>query len=207
MEQTKKSTYKPLFYLKKNEPKKNGNVPIMARITIDGTHKTMGTKLEIDPNIWDLKFGRVEGKSAKALRINQKLDNIRGRIDKIYEDMLKHEGFATAQKVKIKFLGVGVMDDAVLKVFNDQNEEFKEMVAKGKRSQSTYSKYNTVYNHLSEFIRERYHRDDMAFRELTSDFIREFDFFLRIDKECTHNTVWAYTIPVIALAELAIKKG
>src|SRR5690606_39130983 len=95
--------------------------PIMARITIDGTPKTMGTKLEIDPNIWGLKFGRVEGKSAKALSINQKLDNIRGRIDKIYEDMLKHEGFATAQKVKIKFLGVGVMEDAILKVFREQN--------------------------------------------------------------------------------------
>ena len=167
MEQTKKSTYKLLFYLKKNELKKNGNAPIMARITIDGTPKTMGTKLEIDPAVWDLKFGRVEGKSAKALSINQKLDNIRGRIDKIYEDMLKHEGFATAQKVKIKFLGVGVMDDAILKVFNDQNNEFKKLVDKGKRSQSTYSKYSTVYNHLSEFIRERYHRDDMAFRELT----------------------------------------
>lgn len=51
------------------------------------------------------------------------------------------------------------------------------MVAKGKCSQSTYSKYNTVYNHLSEFIRERYHRDDMVLRELTSDFIREFDSF------------------------------
>ena len=207
MEQTKKSTFKLLFYLKKNELKKNGNAPIMARITIDGTAKTLGTKLEINPKNWDLKYGRVEGKSATALNINQKLDNVRGRIDKIYEDMLKHEGFATAQKVKLSFLGVGVMDDAVLKVFKDQNEDFEKMVAKGKRSQSTYSKYNTVYNHLSEFIRERYHRDDMAFRELTSDFIREFDFFLRIDKECTHNTVWVYTMPVIALAELAIKKG
>ncbi len=71
--------------------------------------KLWGTKLEIDPNNWDLKYGRVEGKSATALSINKKLDNIRGRIDKIYEDMLKHEGFATAQKVKLSFLGVGVM--------------------------------------------------------------------------------------------------
>ncbi|WP_293788548.1 Arm DNA-binding domain-containing protein [uncultured Pedobacter sp.] len=117
MEQTKKSTFKLLFYLKKNELKKNGNAPIMARITIDGTPKTFGTKLEIDPNNWDLKHGRVQGKSAQALSINKKLDNIRGRIDKIYEDMLKHEGFATAQKVKLSFLGVGVMDDAILKVF------------------------------------------------------------------------------------------
>jgi len=207
MEQTKRSTFKLLFYLKKNEPKKNGNAPIMARITIDGIPKTFGTKLEINADNWDLKFGRVLGKSAQALSVNKKLDNIRGRIDAIYEDMLKNEGFATAQKVKLAFLGVGVMEDAILKVFKEQNEDFEKMVAKGKRSQSTYNKYNTVYNHLSEFIRERYHRDDMAFRELTSDFIREFDFFLRIDKECTHNTVWVYTMPVIALAELAIKKG
>jgi len=53
MEQTKKSTFKLLFYLKKNEPKKNGNAPIMARITIDGIPKTLGTKLEINPNNWN----------------------------------------------------------------------------------------------------------------------------------------------------------
>lgn len=207
MEQEKRSTFKLLFYLKKNEPKKNGNVPVMGRITIDGTPKSFSTKLDINPNNWDLKHGRVLGKSAQALSNNLKLDNIRVRINKIYDDMLKDEGFATAQKVKLSFLGVGVMDDAILKVFKEQNEDFERMVSKGKRSQNTYNKYKTVYNHLSEFIRERYHREDMAFRELTSDFIREFDFFLRIDKECTHNTVWVYTMPVIALAELAIKKG
>lgn len=207
MEQTKKSTFKLLFYLKKNEPKKNGNAPIVARITIDGVAKTLGTKLEINADNWDLKFGRVLGKSTQALRINQKLDNIRGRIDKIYEDMLKHEGFATAQKVKLSFLGVGVMDDAILKVFNDQNEEFKRLVEKEERSQGTYNKYITVYNHLATFIKERYHRDDMAFRELTADFIREFDFYLRYDKQCAHNTVWIYTMPVLSLVELAIKKG
>ena len=31
-----KSTFKTLFYLKKNEPKKNGHVVIMVRITVDG---------------------------------------------------------------------------------------------------------------------------------------------------------------------------
>jgi site-specific recombinase XerD len=141
------------------------------------------------------------------LGINKKLDNIRGRIDKIYEDMLKHEGFATAQKVKLSFLGVGVMDDAILKVFNDQNENFKKLVEKEERSQSTYNKYITVYNHLTTFIKVRYHRDDMAFRELTADFIREFDFYLRYDVQSSHNTVWVYTMPVLSLVELAIKKG
>src|SRR5690606_20482748 len=141
MEQTKKSTFKLLFYLKKNEPKKNGNAPIMARITIDGVAKTLGTKLEINADNWDLKFGRVLGKSTLALSINQKIYNILRRIYKIYEYMLKHECFATAQKVKLSFLGVSVMDDAILKVFNDQNEEFKRLVEKEERSQGTYNKY------------------------------------------------------------------
>ena len=35
METTKKSTFKVLFYLKKNAPKKNGKVTVMCRITID----------------------------------------------------------------------------------------------------------------------------------------------------------------------------
>lgn len=207
MEQTKKSTFKLLFYLKKNEPKKNGNAPIMARITIDGTPKTLGTKLEINPKNWDLKYGRVEGKSAKALGINQKLDNIRARIDTLYEDMLKHEGFVTAQKLKLAFLGVGIMEDSLLKVFKKNNDDFGKMVVQGERSESTYYKYKIVYNHVAEFIKSRYHRDDMAFRELTCDFIREFDFFLRIDKKCTHNTVWVYTMPLYRVAEIAVKNG
>ncbi|MFZ4860925.1 site-specific integrase [Sphingobacterium sp. Mn56C] len=207
METVKRSTFKLLFYLKKNEPKKNGNVPVMGRITIDGIAKTFSTKLDINPNNWDLKHGRVLGKSTQALNINLKLDNIRGRINKIYDEMLKDEGFTTSQKVKLSFLGVGVMDDAILQVFKEQNEDFERMVNKGKRSQNTFYKYKIVYNHLKNFIKERYHRDDMAFRELNSDFIREFDFFLRIDKECTHNTVWVYTMPVISLVDLAIKKG
>lgn len=207
MEQTKKSTFKLLFYLKKNELKKNGNAPIMARITIDGAAKTLGTKLEINPDNWDLKYGRVEGKSAIALSINQKLDNIRARIDTIYEDMLKHEGFVTAEKLKLTFLGVGIMEDSLLKVFKKNNEDFGEMVAKGERSDSTYYKYKTVYNHIVEFIKNRYHRDDMAFRELTCDFIRQFDFFLRMEKQCTHNTVWVYTMPLYRVAEIAVRSG
>ncbi len=207
METVKRSTFKLLFYLKKNEPKKNGNVPVMGRITIDGTPKTFATKLEIDPISWDLKHGRVLGKSAQALGTNQKLDKIRVRIDKIYDDMLKDEGFATAQKVKLAFLGVGVMEDSILKVFKKNNEEFEKMVSKGERSESTYYKYKIVYNHLADFIKQRYHRDDMAFRELTCDFIREFDAFLRIDKECSHNTVWIYTMPLYRVAEIAIKNG
>jgi|SRR5690606_12692288 len=56
MKQTKRSTFKLLIYLKKNEPK-NGKVAIMGRITIDGKAASFSAKLEIAPNNWDLKHG------------------------------------------------------------------------------------------------------------------------------------------------------
>ncbi|WP_454938500.1 Arm DNA-binding domain-containing protein [Capnocytophaga gingivalis] len=68
MKQNRKSTFKVLFYLKKNAPKKNGKVAIMCRITIDGKQAQFSTKLEVPPDKWDLKYGRMSGKAQEALK-------------------------------------------------------------------------------------------------------------------------------------------
>lgn len=47
-----KSTFRILFYLKKNEPKKNGHVTIMIRITVDGSNTQFSSKLDIHPDDW-----------------------------------------------------------------------------------------------------------------------------------------------------------
>ena len=42
-----KSTFRVLFFLKRDKVKKNGNMPIMARVTIDGKLAQFNTKLEV----------------------------------------------------------------------------------------------------------------------------------------------------------------
>ena len=49
-----KSTFKVLFYLKKGSEKKNGEVMIMARITIDGKLCQFSTKQSILPENWNI---------------------------------------------------------------------------------------------------------------------------------------------------------
>ncbi|WP_449448569.1 Arm DNA-binding domain-containing protein [Sphingobacterium lumbrici] len=77
----KKSTFKVLFYLKKNAQKKNGKVTVMCRITINGKQSAFSTKLDISASNWDLKYGRVLGKSREAQDTNSKLDKIRSGIE------------------------------------------------------------------------------------------------------------------------------
>lgn len=89
METTKRSTFKVLFYLKKNAPKKNGNVPIMCRITVNGKQSTFSTKLDIPSSNWDLKYNRVLGKSRTAQKLNTKLNKIRFGIEESHSNLLK----------------------------------------------------------------------------------------------------------------------
>ena len=58
-----KSTFRILFYLKKNEPKKDGTVTIMARITVDGETKQFSTKKIILPEDWDIVLLNKAGKA------------------------------------------------------------------------------------------------------------------------------------------------
>lgn len=46
-----RSTFKTLFYLKKNSPKPDGTVSLMGRITIDGTISQFSCKMTVQPNI------------------------------------------------------------------------------------------------------------------------------------------------------------
>ena len=106
METTKKSTFKVLFYLKKNAPKKNGKVAVMCRITVNGKQSAFSTKLDISASNWDLKYGRVLGKSREAQDTNSKLDKIRSGIEECYSKILKNEGAVNSAKLKNAVLGM-----------------------------------------------------------------------------------------------------
>ena len=45
-----KSTFSVIYYLKRQVVKKDGTVPVMGRITVDGSQTQFSCKLTIDPN-------------------------------------------------------------------------------------------------------------------------------------------------------------
>ncbi|MCU7568584.1 Arm DNA-binding domain-containing protein [Riemerella anatipestifer] len=65
MKQTKRTTFTVLFYLKRKNPKADGTIPIMARITINGKNEPFSTKLSLSPSL-DLQNSQVCGKTDEA---------------------------------------------------------------------------------------------------------------------------------------------
>ena len=50
-----KSTFSVIYYLKRQVVKKDGTVPVMGRITVDGSQTQFSCKLTVDPKLWDTK--------------------------------------------------------------------------------------------------------------------------------------------------------
>lgn len=203
---TKRSTFKTLFYIKKTAVRNSdGKAPVMARITIDGEDTTFSTKLFVTPSLW--KSGSAVGKSAEAAEINSQLNEVTTRLTTHYHRILREEDFVTAEKLRNAFLGIGVMENCILKDFKKMNDEFGEMVEKKLRAQSTYNKYLTVYKHFETYLWEKKRRTDMAYKELTKDIIDGFDSYLRNEKGLSANTLWIYTMPVLSLTDKAWRRG
>lgn len=201
-----RSTFKVLFYLKCNAPKKDGLIPVMCRITINGKIAQFSCKLDVEEKSWNVELGRVSGRSIAAQETNRMLDKIRVGINQAYQKIADRDNYVTAEKVRNAYLGLGMNHETLLAVFRQHNEDYGKQVGKLKSPRS-YWKYCTMYKHLSEFVEKRYKVSDIAFKELTPAFITDFELFLRVEKNHCNNTVWSYMMPFRKIIYMAVNNG
>ena len=202
-----RSTFKILFYLKRKEVNRKGEVPIMCRITINRTISQFSCKRSVDPKLWDISANRVSGRSESAIETNLVLDDIRNGLNKRYYKILEHDGYIDADKIKSAYLGLDQTQPTLLQLFRNFLSDFERLYQSGNRSLSTYYKYKRSYDLLEEFIKYKYNRKDITLNEITSSLISDFDLYMRTDKKLAHNTVWINQMPLRKMITIAINKG
>lgn len=170
-----RSTFKVLFYLKRNAPKKNALVPVMCRVTVNGKVSQFSSKLDVEEKSWNVKLGRVSGRSIVAQEANRMLDKIRVGINKTYQEICDRDNYVTAEKVRNAFLGMGMKLETLLAVFRQHNEDYKKQVSKIK-SERSYWKYCTVYALICFFLQFHY-RTPLATKRHTFLFINQLPCF------------------------------
>lgn len=189
-----RSTFRVLFYTNGSK-EKNGIVPIMGRVTINGTIAQFSCKQRIQKELWDAKGNRAKGKSRESTTVNFALDNIKAQIAKHYQRLSDREAYVTAEMVRNAYQGIGTEYETLLRAFDKENAAFAKRVGKD-RSERTYRKYLIVRKYLADFIKKQYKRTDMAMNELTEDFIRDYCLYLRNEVGLSQSSVWIYSIPL-----------
>lgn len=184
-----RSTFKVLFYVNGSK-EKNGFVPIMGRVTINGSVAQFSCKQTIAKELWDAKGNRAKGKSREARDINLALDNIKAQIIKHYQRLSDREAFVTAEMVRNAFQGLGTEYETLLGAFDKDNESFRKRIGID-RAEGSYRVRVRVRNHLAAFIKKCYRRSDISMLELTPDFIKEYEIYLSTDAGLHNASVWS----------------
>ncbi len=174
----RRSTFRILFYIKRSNPKKNGNVVIMCRITIDGERAQFSTKLEIHPDKWDNKTGRAKGNTTATANLNRLLDNIRAKASMHYNRLMDDKGYVLPDKIKNALLGLEEKGKTIMFYFDKFNTQYRAKVGT-MVTRTTYLRYELAKNRLGDFLRSTKGIDDIPFMEINTVFLQDFYLFLR----------------------------
>jgi len=201
-----RSTFKILFYLKKNNLKPDGKAPVMGRITVNGEAAQFSCKLNIKPSLWDTNANRAAGKSLEAQKINQKLDNIRTQIGKQYQNICDKDNFVTAEKVKNAYLGFGDEYHTLLSVADEFNESFGKRVGKD-RSENSLEILLINRKRIEMFLKEKYRVSDIPLREIEPQFIQDYYNYLLDERKMAGSTIGLAVNKLKQIMLIAQRKG
>ena len=200
-----RSTFKVLFYVKR-QSEKSGQVPVMGRITINGTISQFSCKLTVRSSLWDAKANKAAGKSFEAQRLNEKLENIKTNIGKQYQRLCDRDSYVTAEKVRNAFLGMGDACRLLLQTFDEYLAGFLKRVGKD-RAYSSYDNYRKRRNRLASFLEYEYRIKDIPFKELKRDFIEKFVVYLSSVQGMRSGTIHSTIKKLKLMTYTAYKNG
>lgn len=201
-----KSTFRILFYVRRNYVNKKGETGIMVRITLDGEIAQFSSKLNVNPDSWDTKSGKVIGKSKEAKSLNTTLENIRATIIRHYREIEWQDTHVTAEKIRNAFLGVTTKAQMLLVIFKNHNDDLSKRIGKD-ITEAGVEKYKRTRQRLADFMMYQYKIKDIALKEINYNFISYFETYLRSAHSCGVNTTAKYLQQLKQIITLAKNNG
>ena len=164
------------FFLK--TPRKKTKIRfIYLRITVDGIPKETSTKHKWDITRWDQSAERAIGNKEDARMLNHFLDTLQMKVNQCKADYIYNDRLLTAQKIMDHILGRLAPRTKVLEEFLVHNNELLALVEKEEYAIGTHERYAISRKHVKEFLKFKYNLDDLEFRDLNYEFIKDFELF------------------------------
>jgi site-specific recombinase XerD len=164
---------------------------IYCRITINKKRAQFATGLKCPPRMWNAVLKRIDKKWPDSKEANKELIKIESKLLELYQKMTIGEKEVSAQSLVDRYLGKSTDGKTILEVFRQHNLKMKSLIDI-EYSKDTFTRYETSYRHVQEFIKLNYKTSDLPIRELNNQFVQDFDYFLRTVKNCNNNTTIKY---------------
>ena len=178
-----------LFLIVANRTNKKGLCPIGCRITINKQRKEFRTGLFVNPLHWVNTLQKVNTKELNHKFINTLLEHIEL---KLYNIALVYQLQGIPWKldnIYKKYRGLPIKKDEFIASY------YRKFLARIQKlvgieiKQNTYDKFVYVANHLEAFIKYNYRKNDFPLKELSLQFLNDFDYYLKTEKKIKQITI------------------
>ncbi|WP_149275002.1 site-specific integrase [Pareuzebyella sediminis] len=196
-------SFSMLFYIKGKHLEKSVKVPIYLRLTVNGKRSELSISRKIEPEKWHARLGKMKGSDAKAVQLNQYLDTVRSKINRIHQRFIDEEKPFTALDLKSAYADDGDKLKMLVVLFEEHNAEMEKLIGKD-FALGTWKRYNTTKKHVQEYVKSEYRRSDIPVRDVNLKFIKGFEYFLKVTKNCNHNSALKYINNFKKIIRLAV---
>lgn len=188
-----RTTFSVLFFIRRTRLNKHGEAPVEMRITINGTRIDSSLKRTIPPQYWNVAKGQAMPKNRECKELNAYMDTVKLRLMTLQREMELDGEHITPKSLLNKFLGFKDKKPqyTILGVFREHNDKCTKLSGID-MSPATVERYETSYKHTAEFIKHTYHVDDLDINSVDHRFITEYEFYLKTERKCSHNTATKY---------------
>ena len=198
--------FKVLLYLKKSGLDKLGKAPIMGRITVNRTMAQFSSKLSCTPELWNPRESRLNGKSREAVETNAKIEKLLLDINAAFDSLMERKVDFDATSVKDAFQGSMNTQMTFLKMADAVRDEVKSRIGID-RAKGTYPAYDYTCRTLREFIETKFKTKDLAFGQLTEQFIHDYENFILDEKGHAVDTARHYLAIIKKVCRKAYNEG
>lgn len=200
------TSFSILFYLKKPKGYTKGEVPVYMRVTANGTPKEMATKQDCEPERWNSQAQRARGTNEQSKTLNAFLDTLERKVHEARMKLLEASTPITAEGIKNILTGKSEKVRMLLEIFQQHNDQLAALENK-EFAPATVKRYDTTLEHTRSFIAWKYKQADINIKSIAYDFVNDFEFYLKSEKKCNHNSTIKYIGNVRKIVNYCLKSG
>lgn len=178
----------------------------MCKVSIDAEWAQIGTKVSVNPAIWNPEKGRADGRSENAVTVNRAINDLTSEIAGHYERI---KNSLVSSRRNWSRMQSRVSDRNRLPCWLSSGSIMRNSrnVSGIDRIQETYDSYLRSYKHLSAFVREKRGVEDVTLRSLDRVFYGDFEVFLRTVRNLKPKSVHEHLYRLKKLTMRAVSQG
>ena len=180
-----------LFFVLKTKLLKNGEAPVLMRITINGDYDDVRIQRSVPLNLWNAAKGCSKGRDRVSVALNAYIAELHARALEKHKELVLEQALITPKLILKRVFGKDTEMRTLLGTMREGIKEMETLVGID-YSPVTINRYKNVVKKLQLLIPSYYGKEDVTFHELTPEFIRAFDIYLKTEAGLCRNTIVRY---------------